>query len=213
MADSAVGAVGKVILTDTEVKIAEDGEICVKGPQVMVGYYKEPELTAAALKDGWFHTGDLGKIDEDGFLTITGRKKEMFKTSGGKYVAPQLLENRLKQSGFIEQVMVIGDGEKMPAALIQPEFDFVRRWAERHDIEIGDNDDLVANQQVVDRIEQEVAEANEHFAKWEKVKVFKLTPDVWTSADGHLTPTLKMKRNIIKDRYIDLYNEIYGHND
>ncbi len=205
-----IGTVGKP-LDNTEVKIAEDGEICVKGPQVMMGYYKEPELTASIMKDGYFHTGDLGKIDEDGFLKITGRKKEMFKTSGGKYVAPQLLENRLKQSAFIEQAMVVGEGEKMPAALIQPEFAFVRHWAERHEITLGDNQDLVTNEQVIARIQQEVDEANENFAKWEKIKAFRLTADAWTSAEGHLTPTLKMRREVIQEKYIDLYNEMYGH--
>jgi len=210
--DFRVGTVGKVV-TGTEVKIAEDGEILVKGPQVMMGYYKEPEMTAAVLKDGYFHTGDKGTIDEDGFLKITGRKKEMFKTSGGKYVAPQLLENRLKQSGFIEQVMVVGESEKMPAALIQPEFDFVRNWAEQHDIELGDNQDLVTNEKVIARIKQEVDEANENFAKWEKVKEFRLTADPWTAEEGHLTPTLKMRRSIIQQKYIDLYNDIYGHDE
>lgn len=207
-----VGTVGKVI-DGTEVKIADDGEICVKGPQVMMGYYKEPEMTAGILKDGWFHTGDLGKFDGDGFLKITGRKKEMFKTSGGKYVVPQLLENRLKQSRFIEQVMVVGESEKMPAALIQPEFEFIRKWAERHDIEVGDDQDLIMNERILERVRQEVDEANENFAKWEKVKEFRMTPDVWTSAAGHLTPTLKMKRNIIKEKYIHFYNEIYGHDE
>ncbi|HCO83126.1 MAG TPA: long-chain fatty acid--CoA ligase, partial [Arenibacter sp.] len=118
-----IGTVGK-LLANTEVKIAEDGEICVKGPQVMLGYYKDAEKTAEVIKDGYFHTGDIGEIDTDGFLKITDRKKEMFKTSGGKYVAPQLLENRFKQSRFIEQIMVVGEGEKMPAALIQPDFEF-----------------------------------------------------------------------------------------
>jgi len=119
----------------------------------------------------------------------------------------------LKQSRFIEQVMVVGEGEKMPAALIQPEFEFVRNWAERHQIELGDNQDLVTNEKVLARIQQEVDEANEKFAKWEKVKDFRLTSDPWTSADGHLTPTLKMRRNIIQEKYVDLYNNIYGHND
>ena len=207
-----VGTVGKVI-PGSEVRIADDGEILVKGPQVMMGYYKEPEMTAEVLKDGWFHTGDLGMIDDDGFLKITGRKKEMFKTSGGKYVAPQVIENRLRQSPFIEQVMVVGEGEKMPAALIQPEFAFVRSWAERHEIEVGDNQNLVTNEKILSRIQQEVEEANEKFAKWEKIKEIRLTPDAWTSADGHLTPTLKMKRDVIMRKYIHLYNDIYGHQD
>ncbi|WP_299536108.1 long-chain fatty acid--CoA ligase [Ulvibacterium sp.] len=204
-----IGTVGK-LLYRTEVKIADDGEICIKGPQVMIGYYKNPELTAEVLKDGYFHTGDIGEIDSDGFLKITDRKKEMFKTSGGKYVAPQLLENRLKQSRFIEQVMVVGEGEKMPAALIQPDFEFLHEWAGRHQITIPENSDIVLNEKVLARYEEEVNLANEKFAKWEKVKQFRLTPDVWGIDSGHLTPTMKLRRKIIKEKYLDLYKDIYG---
>ena len=205
-----IGTVGK-LLANTEVKIAEDGEICVKGPQVMLGYYKDAEKTAEVIKDGYFHTGDIGEIDTDGFLKITDRKKEMFKTSGGKYVAPQLLENRFKQSRFIEQIMVVGEGEKMPAALIQPDFEFLRNWAKIHDIEVGDNQKMVQNEKVNARFQEEVDAANESFAKWEKVKQFRLTPDVWSIDDGHLTPTMKLKRKIVKEKYMDLYNDIYRH--
>ena len=205
-----IGTVGK-LLANTEVKIAEDGEICVKGPQVMLGYYKDAEKTAEVIKDGYFHTGDIGEIDTDGFLKITDRKKEMFKTSGGKYVAPQLLENRFKQSRFIEQIMVVGEGEKMPAALIQPDFEFLRNWAKIHDIEVGDNKKMVQNEKVNARFQEEVDAANESFAKWEKVKQFRLTPDVWSIDDGHLTPTMKLKRKIVKEKYMDLYNDIYRH--
>ena len=205
-----IGTVGK-LLDHTEVKIAEDGEICVKGPQVMLGYYKDPEKTAEVIKDGYFHTGDIGEIDADGFLKITDRKKEMFKTSGGKYVAPQLLENRFKQSRFIEQIMVIGEGEKMPAALIQPDFEFLRNWAKIHNIEVGDNKKMVQNKEVIARFQEEVDAANESFAKWEKVKQFRLTPDIWSIDEGHLTPTMKLKRKIVKEKYINLYNDIYGH--
>ena len=205
-----IGTVGK-LLDHTEVKIAEDGEICVKGPQVMLGYYKDPEKTAEVIKDGYFHTGDIGEIDADGFLKITDRKKEMFKTSGGKYVAPQLLENRFKQSRFIEQIMVIGEGEKMPAALIQPDFEFLRNWAKIHNIEVGDNKKMVQNKEVIARFQEEVDAANESFAKWEKVKQFRLTPDIWSIDEGHLTPTMKLKRKIVKEKYLDLYNDIYGH--
>lgn len=205
-----IGTVGK-LLANTEVKIAEDGEICVKGPQVMLGYYKDAEKTAEVIKDGYFHTGDIGEIDTDGFLKITDRKKEMFKTSGGKYVAPQLLENRFKQSRFIEQIMVVGEGEKMPAALIQPDFEFLRNWAKMHDIEVGDNKKMVQNEKVNARFQEEVDAANESFAKWEKVKQFRLTPDVWSIDDGHLTPTMKLKRKIVKEKYMDLYNDIYQH--
>ncbi|PXX24955.1 long-chain fatty acid--CoA ligase [Arenibacter sp. ARW7G5Y1] len=205
-----IGTVGK-LLDNTEVKIAEDGEICVKGPQVMLGYYKDPEKTAEVIKDGYFHTGDIGEIDADGFLKITDRKKEMFKTSGGKYVAPQLLENRFKQSRFIEQIMVIGEGEKMPAALIQPDFEFLRNWAKIHNVEVGDNNKMVLNEKVIARYQEEVDAANESFAKWEKVKQFRLTPDIWSIEEGHLTPTMKLKRKIVKEKYLDLYNDIYEH--
>ncbi|HLT51022.1 MAG TPA: long-chain fatty acid--CoA ligase [Arenibacter sp.] len=205
-----IGTVGKLI-DRTEVKIAEDGEICVKGPQVMIGYYKDTEKTDEVLKDGYFYTGDIGEMDADGFLKITDRKKEMFKTSGGKYVAPQLLENRFKQSRFIEQVMIVGEGEKMPAALIQPDFNFVRNWAKMRNLEFADNNKLITNEQVLERFQEEVDQANESFAKWEKVKDFRLTPDVWSIEEGHVTPTLKLKRKVVKEKYIRLYNDMYGH--
>ena len=205
-----IGTVGK-LLDRTEVKIADDGEICVKGPQVMIGYYKDPEKTSEVLVGGYFHTGDIGEIDADGFLKITDRKKEMFKTSGGKYVAPQLLENRFKQSRFIEQIMVIGEGEKMPAAFIQPDFEFLRSWAERHQIQYSSDEDLIKNPKVHERYQEEVDAANESFAKWEKVKQFRLTPDVWSVEGRHLTPTMKLKRKVIKEIYIELYNDIYNH--
>jgi long-chain acyl-CoA synthetase len=134
----------------------------------------------------------------------------MFKTSGGKYVAPQILENTFKQSRFIEQIMVIGDGEKMPAAFIQPNFEFVREWATRHNLNFNTNEELCANKMVVDRIQEEIDQCNEKFGNWEKVKRFELTPDVWSIVDGHLTPTMKLKRKIIKEKYNDLYQKIYG---
>lgn len=205
-----VGTVGR-LLPGVEVKIAKDGEILVKGPNVMMGYYKDQKQTDEVIMNGYFHTGDIGEIDADGFLKITDRKKEMFKTSGGKYVAPQLLENRFKQSRFIEQIMVIGDGEKMPAALIQPNFEYLQEWAEEKEITSTSIEDLLSMERVQKRFQKEVDEANESFAKWEKVKVFRLTPDAWTVEDGHLTPTMKMKRKIIKEKYIALYNDIYNH--
>lgn len=205
-----IGSVGKVI-RNVEVKIADDGEILCKGPNVMMGYYKDKEKTDEVIKNGYFHTGDIGEIDAEGFLRITDRKKEMFKTSGGKYVAPQLLENRMKQSRFIEQVMVIGEGEKMPAALIQPNFEFLEEWVKRHNITIPENSDVTQNDKVIERIQEEVDRANQDFAKWEKVKQFRLTPDAWTVDDGHLTPTMKLRRKIVKEKYMALYNDIYGH--
>ncbi|PHS67931.1 MAG: long-chain fatty acid--CoA ligase [Flavobacterium sp.] len=206
-----IGTVGKVI-RDTEIKIAKDGEILIKGPQVMIGYYKEPELTSAALVDGYFHTGDIGEIDSDGFLKITDRKKEMFKTSGGKYVAPQLLENAMKESFFIEQIMVVGDGEKMPAAFIQLNFEFVKEWAHRKKVDLGSTpEEMVSNERLIKRVQKEVDIHNQHFGNWEKIKRFELTPDTWSIEAGHLTPTMKLKRKIIKQKYIVLYNKIYGH--
>jgi len=204
-----VGTVGKP-LPETEVKIAEDGEILIKGPQVMIGYYKDQEKTDEVLKNNYFHTGDIGEVDNEGFLKITDRKKEMFKTSGGKYVAPQMIENTMKQSRFIEQIMVIGEGQKMPAALIQPNFEFIEDWASRKNIDIGSSpEELCNSNEVINRIQREVDFYNERFGKWERVKKFELTPDVWSVDDNHLTPTMKMKRKVIKEKYLDLYNKIY----
>ena len=205
-----IGTVGRVI-DNVAVKIAENGEILVKGPNVMQGYYKDPEKTAEVIKDGWFHTGDKGEIDADGFLKITGRTKEMFKTSGGKYVIPPLLEGEFKQSLFIEQIMVVGEGEKMPAALIQPNFEYIKEWSEREQINVGNTYDEIAKSKVIiDKIQEEVFACNEKFGKWEQIKRFELTPSVWSIDSGELTPTMKMKRKVIKEIYKDLYNKIYS---
>jgi len=204
-----VGTVGKIIDGIT-VKIAETGEILVKGHNVMMGYYKDPEKTAEVIKDGFFHTGDKGEIDSNGFLKITGRTKEMFKTSGGKYVVPPLLEGELKQSRFIEQVMVIGEGQKMPAALIQPNFEFIKEWIDRKKMNIGKtNQEIISSEEVIKRIQTELDTCNNRFAKWEQIKVFRLTEDEWSINGGHLTPTMKMKREVIKNIYKNLYNDIY----
>lgn len=205
-----IGTVGRVI-QNVEVKIAEDGEILCKGPNVMMGYYKDPQLTDEVIQNGYFHTGDIGEVDADGFLKITDRKKEMFKTSGGKYIAPQLIENAMKQSLFIEQIMVIGAGEKMPGAFIQPSFDFIKEWANRKNISVGETHaEIASNPLVIARIEKEVEKINEKFGNWEKIKRFELTPDVWSIDGGHLTPTLKLKRKIVMEKYKDLYQKIYG---
>ena len=205
-----IGTVGKPI-RNVEVKIAQDGEILCKGPNVMLGYFNDPEKTAEALQDGYFHTGDIGEIDSEGFLKITDRKKEMFKTSGGKYIAPQLIENAMKQSRFIEQIMVIGEGEKMPAAFIQPNFEFVKEWAKIHKITLGNSTaEIASNPEVIKRIDEEIESINKKFGHWEQIKRFELTPDVWSIDSGQLTPTLKLKRKIIKEIYKDLYAKIYG---
>ena len=205
-----IGTVGRII-DDVEVKIAEDEEILVKGPNVMMGYYKDPEKTAEVMTGEYFHTGDKGKIDDDGFLRITGRKKEMFKTSGGKYVIPTLLENELKQSLFIEQIMVIGEGEKMPAAIIQPNFEFIKDWIDRKNKDINKDNVSIANSEIIiKRVQREIDKCNSHFGKWEQIKRFELTPNIWNIDDGHLTPTMKMKRDVIKIIYKDLYEKIYS---
>jgi long-chain acyl-CoA synthetase len=205
-----VGTVGKVI-DEVHVKIAEDGEILCKGPNVMMGYYKDEKLTNEVIIDGYFHTGDIGVFDKDGFLKITDRKKEMFKTSGGKYIAPQLIENTMKQSRFIAEIMVIGDGQKMPAAFIQPDFDFVKEWAVIHGINAGvSNNAIIANEKVIARIQEEIDHLNEKFGNWEKIKRFELTPDIWSVEGGQLTPTLKLKRKLVMEKYIDLFNKIYN---
>jgi len=205
-----IGSVGRVI-EGVEVKIAEDGEILVKGPNVMQGYFKDPEKTAEVMTGDYFHTGDKGEIDRDGFLKITGRKKEMFKTSGGKYVIPNLLENEFKQSLFIEQIMVVGEGEKMPAALIQPNFEYIKNWLEDEKIEMGTSNQDIANSDIIiKKIQEEILECNVKFGKWEQIKRFELTPKIWSIDGGELTPTMKMKRNVIKEIYKDLYDKIYG---
>ncbi|CAM4049112.1 AMP-dependent synthetase/ligase [Flavobacterium weaverense] len=205
-----VGTVGKVI-DNVSVKIAEDGEILCKGPNVMLGYYKDEKLTSEAVTDGYFHTGDIGEIDSDGFLKITDRKKEMFKTSGGKYIAPQIIENTMKQSRFIDQIMVIGDGQKMPAAFIQPSFDFIKEWAKIHKVNIGtSNEDIISNVKVIDRIQEEINLYNEKFGHWEQIKRFELTAEVWSIEGGEMTPTLKLRRKPIMEKYKVLFDKIYS---
>ncbi len=204
-----IGAVGKPI-RNVEVKIADDGEILVKGPNIMQGYYKDSEKTKSVMTGDYFHTGDKGEIDTDGFLKITGRKKEIFKTSGGKYVVPALLENEMKQSRFIEQILVVGEGQKMPAAIIQLNFEFLRKWARIHNEPVPEsNQDLIENPTIINRIQLEIDKGNKSFAKWETIKRFELTPDVWGVDNGLLTPTMKPKRDEILAKYKHLYNKIY----
>ena len=204
-----IGTVGKPI-SNVEVKIAEDGEILIKGPNIMKGYFKDPKKTAEVMSGDYFHTGDKGEIDADGFLKITGRKKEMFKTSGGKYIIPTLIENDLKESNFIEQVMVIGENQKMPAALIQLNFEFIKEWIERKKLDIETTPEAIcASELIIDRIQKEVDKSNQGFGKWEQIKRFELTPEVWCIEGGHLTPTMKMKRSVIFELYKELAAKIY----
>ncbi len=206
------GTVGHPLKNAT-VKIAEDGEILVKGSSVFGGYYKNDEQTKEAFtEDGYFKTGDIGVIDEDGFLKITDRKKEMFKTSGGKYIAPQTIENLIKASKFIEQIIVLGDGEKMPTALIQPDFEFAKNWAQRHNISIGKTAEEIANsKELHDRIEKELESFNKNLGHWEQIKRFELTPEIWSIETGLLTPTLKLKRKVIREHFRELYKKLYNH--
>ena len=203
------GCVGRAI-DGVEIKIAEDGEILCKGPNVMQGYYKDPEKTAETIKDGYLHTGDIGVIDTDGFLKITDRKKELFKTSGGKYIAPQLIENQMKQSLFIEQIMVIGEGQKMPAALIQPAYEYIESWAKENNVTLGDTmESICQNETLIAAIQADITEHNQNFGKWEQIKKFELTPDIWSIDEGHLTPTMKVKRKVVKEKYKALSDKIY----
>ncbi len=204
-----IGTVGR-ILDDMEVKIAEDGEILVKGSNVMMGYYKNDELTNETIVNGFLHTGDIGELDADGFLKITDRKKEMFKTSGGKYIAPSAIEGLLKESRFIEQAMVIGEGEKMPAVIIQPHFEFLLAWAKRKEIEFdGSNEAIIQHKKVRKRLQKEIDFVNKKLGNWEQVKAFELTPEIWSIENNLLTPTLKMKRKIILQNYHHLWEKIY----
>lgn len=204
-----IGTVGRV-LKNVEVKIAEDGEILAKGPNIMVGYYKDEEQTSKVLSDdGWLHTGDIGEFVEGDFLKITDRKKEIFKTSGGKYIAPQLMENKFKESRFIEQIIVIGEGEKHPAALVVPAFEFIREWGKRKKLELGDNAAIAAHPEVKGRIWQEIQQHNEHFGHWEQIKKIELVPEEWSVETQELTPTLKLKRRVIMDKYKNLVERIY----
>lgn len=204
------GCVGRAI-DGVEIKIAEDGEILCKGPNVMQGYYKDPEKTAETIKDGYLHTGDIGVIDADGFLKITDRKKELFKTSGGKYIAPQLIENQMKQSLFIEQIMVIGEGQKMPAALIQPAYEYIESWAKENNVTLGDNmESICQNETLIAAIQADITEHNQNFGKWEQIKKFELTPDIWSIDNGHLTPTMKVKRKVVKEKYKALSDKIFA---
>ena len=203
-----IGTVGKVI-DGVTVKIAEDGEILCKGPNVMMGYYKEEEKTKEVMSGDYFHTGDIGELDADGFLKITDRKKEMFKTSGGKYIAPQVIENQMKQSLFIEQIMVVGAGRKMPTALIQPNVEYVLNWLKEKGIQCTSLVEAVQETQLTEAIQREIDHHNQHFGSWEQIKKFQLTLEEWTIDDGHLTPTMKLKRKVIKDKYADLIESMY----
>jgi long-chain acyl-CoA synthetase len=207
--DMRIGCVGPTI-SGVQVKIADDGEILCKGRNVMKGYYRNPEMTAEVIKDGWFHTGDIGIFVENRFLKITDRKKEMFKTSGGKYIAPQVMENKFKECPLIDQLMVIGENQKFPAALIVPNFEAVRAWCQENNITYSTDEAISKNAELVAEIGKYVKEFNKGFGDWEKIKVFKLMPATWSIDGGEMTPTLKLKRKAIMSKYEKVVEEIYA---
>jgi len=203
------GSVG-LVPDELEVMIAEDGEILEKGANLMLGYYKDEEKTKEVIdKDGWFHTGDIGTFDKDRMLTITDRKKEIFKLSGGKYVAPQLVENQFKESEFIEQIMVVGENEKFTAALIVPDYVFLHNWCSIHKVSYRDNDDLITKQKIIDRFQIEVDKHNKELDHVAQIKVFRLVPEQWTPDNGMLSPTQKLKRKVVSRNYSKILEEIY----
>ncbi len=205
-----IGTVGPVI-EDVKVKIAEDGEILCKGPNVMIGYYKDPELTKEVIdSDGWFHTGDVGEIIDGKYLKITDRKKEIFKLSNGKYIAPQIIENKFKESFFIQQLMVVGENEKFTSALISPNFEFLHNWCSIHKVKFRDNKALIQIPEVITRYQREVNEINKGLAFHEQLKRFRLVYDEWSVATGELSNVLKLKRKNIYKKYDHILKEIYS---
>ena len=205
-----IGTVGAV-LDNVQVKFAEDGEILCKGPSVMKGYYKEPDLTAEVIdEEGWFHTGDIGILEDGQFLKITDRKKEMFKLSGGKYIAPQMIENKLKASFFIEQIMVIGAGEKFASALISPNFSYLHDWCSERKVHFQNNEELIQKTEVLAQFQREVVAINKTLGEHEEIKRFRLVADEWTPQSGELSPTLKLKRNYVAAKYKSIIDEIYS---
>ncbi len=205
-----VGTNGPV-LPGVEVKIAEDGEILTKGPNLMLGYYRQPELTAEVIDhDGWFHTGDIGILDEGKYLKITDRKKEIFKLTGGKYIAPQMIENKMKESMFIDQVIVIGDHEKFASAIIAPNFEYLHEWCSEHHILFSDNMEAINHPLVLSEFLKEVKEINKTLGQHEEIKRFRLIADSWSPQTGELSQTLKLKRKVIEAKYKSLIEEIFA---
>ena len=206
------GSVGP-ILENVEVVIAEDGEILMKGPNLMKGYFKDPELTNQAIDEqGWFHTGDIGHIDSDKFLVITDRKKEIFKMSSGKYIAPQVIENKVKESFFVEQAMIVGENEKFVSALISPNFSFLHDWCSRHKVHFENNQELISMPEVISRYQKEINVINKQLGEFEQIKRFRLVEEQWSSQTGELSPTLKLRRKILYERYDGILQEIFGKN-
>jgi len=206
---SKFGTVGPVI-KGIEVKLAEDGEICVKGPTVMVGYYKRPDLTGETIIDGWLHTGDIGVFEDEIFLRITDRKKELFKTSGGKYVAPAAIENKLKESRFIEAIIVVGSERKFVGALIVPSFSNMQEWCRQNNIPVNSNEEMIRHPKVIEFYKQLVESYNKNFNHVEQIKKFELLPREWSIETGEMTPKLSLKRKVIMEKFRDSIDRIYA---
>ncbi|MBK9791720.1 MAG: long-chain fatty acid--CoA ligase [Sphingobacteriales bacterium] len=207
--DRKIGTVGLPV-RGVSIKIADDGEILAKGPNIMKGYYHQQALTDEVIdKEVWFHTGDIGELTDNKFLKITDRKKELFKTSGGKYIAPQAIENKMKESKYIEQIMVVGEYQKYISALIVPCFSYLHEFAKVHSISFTSNKELIEHPAIIQLIESEIKKLNTNFGQWEQIKKFTLLPAEWTSESGELTPTMKVKRKIISERYRKQIEEMY----
>ena len=201
-------------LPGIEIKISETGEIMCRGHNVMLGYYKLPELTAEVIdNDGWFHTGDLGEFNQYGLLKITGRMKNLFKTSLGKYINPDIIERKFTESNFFENIVVFGENEKYAAALIIPDFDFIKSWCKKHEISYSNDHDMLNNQDVKTRLANEIKRINSFFGDTEKIKRYCFIEDSWTVANGILTPTLKVKRSVVKEKYSSLINKLFHAED
>jgi long-chain acyl-CoA synthetase len=213
VADNRIGTVGRAI-EHVEVRIAADGEIETRGPNVMRGYYNKPEETARVFTDdGWFKTGDIGALDTDGYLRITDRKKELFKTSGGKYIAPQPIEQRIKQSRFVNQVVLIGNGRKFAAALIVPDWEALRSYAQHKGLDAATPADLCRHPRVVDLMQRQVDAVTADLSNYERVKRVALLEHELTVAGGEMTPTLKVKRRVVDEKYKDVIDQLYEQAD
>jgi long-chain acyl-CoA synthetase len=198
-------------LPGVEVKIAENGELCCRGHNVMMGYYKDEALTKTVIDEkGWFHTGDLGRINKKGQVILTGRLKSLFKTSFGKYVNPQIIEEKFTESPFIENIVVVGEGEKFAAALIKPDFEFLKQWCLRHKVDFVSPEQTVKEPAIIERFHREVDKYNTFFNDTEKVKKFELIPDEWSQHTEILTPTLKVKRNLIQEKYKETIHKLFN---
>jgi long-chain acyl-CoA synthetase len=198
------------VIEGVEIKISEDGEILCRGPNVMMGYYNDPVLTSSVFdSDGWFHTGDIGYIEEGKFLMVTDRKKEIFKLSNGKYIAPQLIENIFRESNLIDQIMVVGEHEKFASALISPDFKYFDELKSSGKMDFSDTEELIRKPEIQSFFSSEIENINKKLSPAEKINRFRLVPDEWTPASGELSPTLKLRRQFISNKYRDLLEEVY----